>query len=250
MLAESFRVAVSLVNSVCLLLIGFRSFQSLKVFVQRGNDGGRLPTMPEFDSDDETDDAKGNKDKEQESSRNPISSLLSWFHYWTLFAVLRAMEVHVSSQCATLLLFINIIVLSNQTVGKKLTETLYQASVSPLCTVLENNVAPHGDKFVKFFNTSFAQAVRGIHTQFITLSVPNASDELLSELEVHTREIKALIQSERRRRELEELSLPKGSSTDDSHGGVDSFEMNRPRTAKKDTGLRKRKGMRQSLGLW
>ena len=64
--------------------------------------------MPEFDSEDEEND-----EKNEQSDSDPVSSLLSWFHYWTLFAVLRALEVHVSSQCATFLLFINVIVLSN-----------------------------------------------------------------------------------------------------------------------------------------
>ena len=239
-LGNSLSSLITLLNAVCLLFAGFRSYQALSTYTRRGTaQCGRLPTFPEED------DAVNNPEEhDRQTVKTPLTVLISWMHYWTLFAILRTLEVYVSSQFATILLFIHIIVLTNQNVGPQLTATLFDASVDPLCHVLETNVAPKGQKFARFFHTSFAQAVRGIHTQFITLSIPNADDELLNDLTLHVVGIKKIIQTEKRRREVEELKSAGNSSS--QHAKPQSAVKN----PKSKDGLRKRKGMRQSLGLW
>jgi hypothetical protein len=252
-----FHFGVSLANSGCLLCAGFRSFQSLQQFVRRG-DSERLPTFPEFDNfDEDQDDQQQHPNKgQQQVIQNPVANLTSWMNYWTIFALLRTFEIYVSPQFATLMFFIHVLVLSNQDLGSKLTETLVDAACRPVFQTIETNVAPKGQKVARFFHTSFAQAVRGAHTQFITMSVPNASDELLDELVAHVVQIKKLVGKEKRRREVEELSNGRGTGTGGGGGGggAAAGDENRPRTAKKKTGmnvgLRKRTGMRQSLGLW
>ena len=254
MLSQSFSFIVSTANCFFLLLAGFRSFQSLQLFANRGNfNEGRLPTFPEdSDSDEE------NNNNTEKQPYNPIKSINSWFQYWSIFALLRFLQVFVSPQFETLLLFINVIVLSNPTLGLKLTETMYEASVAPLCTAFDNNVAPKTQSFVCFFNTSFAQAIRGVHTHFITMSIPNASEELLAELQEHNANMKFLISTEKRRRELMEFQeasngIGIGSSskkTDSTSKSMSSRFFAKSAKKKTTDGLRKRKGLRQSLGLW
>lgn len=219
------------------------------MFAKRGIDE-RLPTFPEFSDDenenDDSDDGAVGK-KNQEEQNNPITMIKAWFHYWSMFALLRALQVFVSPQFATLLLFINLIVLSNNALGSKLTETLYEATVSPLCVAVDKTIAPKTHKFVQFFNTSFAQAVRGVHTQLITMSIPNASDDLLVELTDHTLVVKQLIETEKRRRMTESL----GSSGNVGDSGTSGSAKWATKSANKQTGgLRKRRNLRQSLGLW
>ena len=167
-----FHFGVSLANSGCLLCAGFRSFESLQQFVRRG-DSERLPTFPEFDNFEEDQDEQQhpNKEKQQQVTENPVANLTSWMNYWTIFALLRTFEIYISPQFATLMFFIHVLVLSNQNLGSKLTETLVDAACRPVFQSIETNVAPKGQKVARFVHTSFAQAVRGAHTQFITMSV-------------------------------------------------------------------------------
>ena len=65
------QLLVTLCNSVCIILAGFRSFQALQVFAKRGIDE-RLPTFPEFsddenENDDSDDGAVGKKNQEEQN---------------------------------------------------------------------------------------------------------------------------------------------------------------------------------------
>ena len=253
-IGHSFQFITVVLNALCLLFAGFRSYQCLQIFLRRGEeeDDGRLPTFPEFvDFEDDRDEKE--KEKEEKIKKNqPFIKLTSWMHYWTIFALLRTLEVNVSAQFATIQLFLNVTVLSNQQLGPKLTETLFEVAIQPLFQIIDANLAPKGQKFARFFHTSFAQTIRGIHTHLIMMSVPNASDELLDELVLHVINVKKIISKEKRRREVEELSRGNIYCSNNSSSN-NAKENNRPRTATKKSlfdGLRKRKGMRQSLGLF
>ena len=186
-----------------------------------------------------------------------IDGVMHWLYYWSAFAFLRFLEIHISGQFGYLLLMINIAVLFSPA-GARLSKTLFDVVVVPVMGVLEVNVAPHASRGAIFFHSAFSQCVRGMHTEVAKVSIPYASEGQLQEIENHCTKMSRLLQVERRRRRVAEWSDSQNSFSQDSWGGGGGHRNASRDAVSASGGLRRRKlksrtrgkGIRQSLGLW
>ena len=182
---------------------------------------------------------------------------MHWLYYWSAFAFLRFLQIHVSEQFGYLLLMINVAVLFSPA-GARLSKTLFDIGVVPIMGLVEVNVAPHAARGAMFFHSAFSQCVRGVHTEVAKVSIPYASEGQLQEIENHCTKMARLLQVERRRRRVAEWSDSQSSfAQDGGRGGGGRSNANRDAVSASG-GLRRRKqksrprvkGIRQSLGLW
>merc|ERR1711937_213148 len=268
-------VGVALLNAACVLNAGFRSFQALQRRSAVGKGGAkvasvvdahlpRVPALPQLSSSDEDgeeaerEDGFVELDSSSSVSTTPRAStldgILHWLYYWSAFAAVRFLQIHVLDQFSYLQLMINVAVLFSPA-GDRLSKALFDIGIVPVMDAVSDNVAPHAMRGAIFFHSSFSQCVRGVHTEVAKISIPYASEDQLLEIENHCTKMESMLQTERRRRRLAEWSESQLSFANDGGNG--------PSTANRDVvsasgGLRRRKtksrtrpkGIRQSLGLW
>ena len=263
---------VGLLNAACVLNAGFRSYQALRKrglsCVQNGRENGqtlpRVPALPQLSSSDEDDAEKVREQEDGFVELEPMGNsdgiltldvVTHWLYYWTAFAFLRFLQIHISVQFAYLQLLINLAVLFSPA-GAALSKAVFDIGIVPVMSAIEANVAPHTKRGAIFFHSAFSQCVRGIHTEVAKISIPYSSEDQLQRLENHCTQMSRLLQAERRRRRVAQWS--------ESQSAFEASSMSRQSRTNNDVvsasgGLRRRNklksrarpaGIRQSLGLW